>query len=357
MIRTGLTKQWLAIAGATVAVTAAGVLVATGRRADMPVATAAAVSSAHPWPVPKGPAPHVALGVTVDALAKNEWSPWKASDLGQVNAFEQGARAHMGVVMWFADWTQPFLPAQAAAVAARGSIPEITWEPWSHKVGLHKAQPAYRLSTIIAGKHDAYIRGWARAIKKYGGPVRIRFAHEMNSTAYPWGTGVNGNKPGQYVKAWRHVHDIFTKLGVRNVQWVWSPLAGNVPTSMYPGSRYVNIIGLSAFNGGKELDWGGWLSFAKLFGPGVKAAQKLAPGKPIEISETASAARGGSKAAWITAMFTYVEQHPQIRTLAWFNVDKETNWTIESSPAAQRAFAAGAARLQAPGRSPRQSSS
>ena len=46
----------------------------------------------------------------------------------------------------------------------------------------------------------------------------------MNGNWYPWGVGVNGNKPGEYVEAWRHVHDIFVQEGATSdVKWVWSP--------------------------------------------------------------------------------------------------------------------------------------
>jgi beta-mannanase len=125
---------------------------------------------------------------------------------------------------------------------------------------------------------------------------------------------------------------------------VWSPLSGRVPASLYPGSRYVDVVGLSAFNGGTALDWGGWQSFGTLFAPGLRSAHVLAPGKPVEISETGSAAAGGSKAAWIAGLFAYLARQPEIRTLVWFDLRKQADWRIESSSAAQRAFAAGAAR-------------
>ena len=61
------------------------------------------------------------------------------------------------------------------------------------------------------------------------------------------------------------------------------------------------------------------------------------------IGETACAEEGGSKAAWITDFFVRMAEHPEIQAFVWFNHDKETDWRIESSPAANRAFAAGVA--------------
>ena len=51
----------------------------------------------------------------------------------------------------------------------------------------------------------------------------IRFAHEMNGTWYPWAEGVNGNGPGDYVAAWRHVVGVFRRAKVSNVTWTWAP--------------------------------------------------------------------------------------------------------------------------------------
>ena len=108
-------------------------------------------------------------------------------------------------------------------VERRGSIPEITWEPWDTTKPLGASQPRYSLRNIADGKFDSYIRTWARTLAAYGGEVQLRFAQEMNGDWYPWGRGTNGNTPAEFVKAWRHVHDIFTAAGATNVQWVWRP--------------------------------------------------------------------------------------------------------------------------------------
>jgi mannan endo-1,4-beta-mannosidase len=287
------------------------------------------------------------LGVTTLALARNAYRPWRAADLEQVNAFEQHARRHADVIMWFADWahTATFNRAQAAAIAARGSVPEISWEPWDASKGIRSAQPRYRLVRIIRGDFDAHIRRWADAIAAYELPVRLRFAHEMNGDWYPWAETANGNHAGEYARAWRHVRGIFDGAGARNVTWVWSPVAGTVRRDEYPGSDQVDVLGLSGFNGGSGLFRGRWRSFAVSFGPTLDAVHALDPRKPVELSEVSSSEVGGSKAAWIRGMFEQIRRRPWIRALVWFNLRKETDWRIESSPSAQRAFADGISRI------------
>jgi beta-mannanase len=285
--------------------------------------------------------PRIDLGVTTLPLAQNAWRAWGSADIQSVSQFEHAAHKHVSVVMWYADLqhSRPDL-AQLRAVAARGAIPEITLEPWD-AVSEAARQPRYTLASIIQGRHDAAFRVWASALARFRRPVRLRFAQEMNGFWYPWAEDANGNLPGQFVQAWRHVHDIFAASHATNVKWVWSPMASSFKPEQYPGSAYVDIIGLSGFNGGPELKWHKWLSFATIFAPGLAAANALAPDKPVELSEVGCSEQGGSKAAWITGLFKAVKSYPSIISVVWFNVDKESKWQIQSSVAAERAFAAG----------------
>jgi beta-mannanase len=331
--------------------TLAAVLVLVGA---MSVPAPWARGPAPPPPVRQVGSPRLALGVTTPALAANSTRAWTAAELGEVNAFEQAVHAPAGVVLWYADWAKAKIDlGQLQAVYRRGATPEITWEPWDYRVGLRHAQPGYTLAGIAAGRHDAYIRSVARTLEAYGHPVLLRFAQEMNGDWYPWGVGVNGNRPGDFIAAWRHVHDVFAAVGAHNVRWVWSPVARYgtaLSTAQYPGDAYVDEIGLSGFNGGSALHWTGWRSFASLFDASLAAVHVLAPGKPVQISEVGSAEAGGSKAAWIAAMFSDLARHPAVRTVIWFDVAKQTDWRITSSSAAARAFSAGLRRAQSPTR-------
>jgi len=294
-----------------------------------------------PASIPQGT---VDVGVVTAPLALNEFRPWNKADLSSVAVFERQADKHATVVMWYADWTQATPDvAQLRDVAARGSIPEITWEPWDSRKGLFARQPRYTLRSIADGSHDAYITAWARSLAAYGGPVRLRYAQEMNGTWYPWAELANGNRRGDYVAAWRHVHDLFTAAGAANVKWVWSPFASatGVPASLYPGNAYVDYVGLSGFNGGPQLKWEPWRAAAALFGPTLSDIRHAAPSKPVELSEVGCSEQGGSKAAWIAGLFGFLRRNPEITSLIWFDVNKESDWNIDSSARARSAFAAG----------------
>jgi len=300
-----------------------------------------------PWPVGDSAQVRPALGVTTLALARNSFVPWKPSDLREVDVFEQQAGHHAGIVMWFADWasTPRFDARQARAIAERGATPEISWEPWDSRIGTNRLQPRYRLRTIIDGDHDALLRRWGRGLAAYGRPVRIRFAHEMNGRWYPWAERFNDNARGEYAQAWRHVRAVVRAQGATNVIWVWCPVTGQVPQRLFPGVDEVDVLGVSGFNGGTALFTRRWRSFAAAFGETLTELHGLAPGKPVELSEIASTEVGGDKAQWITDMFAEIARRPYVQALVWFDVRKESDWRIASTPAAQAAFAAGMASL------------
>ena len=283
------------------------------------------------------------LGVTTGPLARNWWKAWQPSDLSTVDTFEREAGKPAAIVMWYADWQHNPLPStsQLNATERRGSTPEITWEPWDASKGLYKSQPRYRLSNIIDGKFDPYIRAWAKSLAAWKHPVLLRFAQEMDGNWFPWDDYANSNHPGQFVQAWRHVHDIFQQAGATNVKWVWSPAFAR-STAQFPGTAYVNVTATTCQNGGRPLFARGWQTFAQGCGNAIDRLHTLEPGLPIQLAETATAEQGGNKAHWIGNMWSYLAARPYVTSLIWFNLVKEANWRIDSTPSAERAFAAGA---------------
>lgn len=294
---------------------------------------------------PRSATASVDLGATTAPLARNEWRLWKPSELSSVSRLEGVAHKHLSVIMWYCDWKHdPVSPTQLKAVSQRGSVPEITWEPWDYTKGAYSRHSEYSLRSIADGAHDGYIRSWARGLAAYGKEVRLRFAQEMNGNWYPWSARAYGNSPAEFVAAWRHVHDLFRAAGAENVVWVWSPVAipASIDAEEYPGDRYVDMVGLSLFNGGAQLKYGPWQSFAEKLDPSLAIVRRIAPSKPVEISEVGVAERGGDKARWIREMFGTLAAHPEIVSLIWFDLPTASDWRVETSRAAERAFAAGA---------------
>jgi beta-mannanase len=211
-------------------------------------------------------------------------------------------------------------------------------------------EPDHQLADVISGRYDEYIRDWAQDAKRYGHPFFLRFNWEMNGDWFPWAEGVNGNRPGEYVRAWQHVHDLFAEVGAANARWVWCPnvdfegkLADLRP--LYPGDDYVDWTCLDGYNSGADPARGyRWRSFDQLYARTyAQIVEHIAPSKPMVVGEVASTERGGSKAQWIAEMLRVLpRRYPSIRGFVWFDkLEDGQEWPIETSQSAIEAFAAG----------------
>ncbi len=288
-----------------------------------------------------------------------EDAPW---DKGTLEKFEEHAGKQVAIVHWGQPWWNcqgkcgyhEFFEQrpQLDAVRKRGSIPMIDWASWDAYVQPQSDQPDFSLQAIIDGKHDKYIRRWAKEARKWGHPFFLRFNWEMNGDWFPWSEQVNGNSSGQFVAAWRHIHELFGQEDVNNVTWVWCPnvIASGVDAQLdhyYPGNDYVDWLCMDGYNWGKNpARPDAWKSFSAVFGKTYDRLRKLAPTKPIMIGEISATEVGGSKAAWISKMLEeeLPNDFPAVKALVWFNWDTDgMDWVIESSQDAQAAFAKGIA--------------
>lgn len=259
--------------------------------------------------------------------------------------------AIVGIYQSWKDKNSNFNREWADNIADHGSIPLITWEPWSPVSGYDRSenkidQKEFRLTNITAGNFDDYIKKYADDVKEYNKQIIIRFAHEMNGNWYPWGSTFN--TPQEYIDAWRHVHDVYTEEGATNVIWLWSPNAVYINPLVpyadkierfYPGDTYVDWVGFSAFNWATQYKQNAWINPNDLYSSTASVLSTLE--KPILISETASAdsQTGETKGDWIASLAIYIKTNPQIKGVIWFNTeDNGINWKIDSSPSSTEAF-------------------
>jgi hypothetical protein len=325
------------------------------------------VSNAAPTPTPEpepepGPTPEptpeigtsgpIYWGATIGTQLTGNQPPW---DMSAVTRFEEAAGKKVSMVNFF----QPFANCNPGCsfysfpsgplenIRTHGSIPVLSWS--SQSIPSSKSEPDFQLSDVISGRYDAYIREFATRAKAWGHPFMLRFDWEMNGKWFPWHEGVNGNQPGEFVTAWRHVHDIFSEVGAANVTWVWCPnveYSGATPLSeVYPGDAYVDWTGLDGYNRGTNpVAPEGWKTFSQVYRSSYNAITgTIASSKPMMIGEVASSEDGGSKSAWIKDMLTRIPtEYTKIRALLYFDkYDSSMDWPLETSTSALSAFAEG----------------
>jgi hypothetical protein len=136
--------------------------------------------------------------------------------------------------------------------------------------------------SIAAGKEDVRLTAMATRLKALPRPVFLAFAHQPEPEV---GSGFGG--AGDYALAYRHAHDLFAKLGVTNVVWVWSMTGASrwtdLHTRLYPGDAYVDWI---AFDVGDSQCRPGATSrsLAAVTAPSHRWASTQHPDKPAMVT-------------------------------------------------------------------------
>jgi hypothetical protein len=293
-------------------------------------------------------------GALVGDQLTGHQAPW---DMGGPQKLEAMLGKRMSLVHFMAPFSHcsssgcgyyDFPTAEMRTVRRHGATPFFSWS--SQSIPSREVEPDYQLADVISGRYDDFIRKWAGDAKRYGHPFFLRFDWEMNGDWFPWAEGANGNRPGEYVSAWRHVHDIFSEVGATNANWVWCPnvdFEGKLQDlhSLYPGDDYVEWTCLDGYNSGSNpAKDDRWRSFDQLYARSyAEVTERIAPSKPMVLGEIACSEQGGSKAGWIAEMLSALpRRYPKVHGLVWFDkFESGMDWPLETSQSAIDAFAAG----------------
>jgi hypothetical protein len=268
-------------------------------------------------PAPNPQVPNVGVGNVFVGVAV------KGGIMSGVRSFSRATGAHMALVEIYARFGASFPGLEAGRVVSAGSSPLIQWNPRGAPLG-----------QIAAGTYNTYLRKWASAVKAFGHHVVLSFGHEMNGPWSQWGPG--HASPAKFVAAWRRIHNVFASANVRNVSWSWDPShTGDPPHPWWPGSRYVNQIGIDGYQRNGQ-------TFAQIFASRLADIRTFAS-KPIFIAET-SVAPGPGQAIQIANLFNGVEQY-HLNGFVWFDINGLEAWHLEGRPAAVRAFRRSVAQM------------
>lgn len=291
--------------------------------------------------------PPVALGAYADGFAGSG---------SQVTQFEAQLGSRVAIASSFRGWGDLFPDPVQRADAATGHTLLVAWDLGDTS--------ATRFSTFTAHQHDAYLAQEAASARAFGKAFYIRPWAEMNGDWSPFQPTPDGSQPAggtyaQFIAAWRYVVTFFRSHGATNVRWVFNPTtdtyAETTPVaSIWPGSAYVDVLGLDGYNWGQGGVFS-WESFSAIYATQYQRLTALSATAPVWICEVGSkepSENDGapidpahSKASWYSGMFSYLASSaPRVRAVVMFNVDKERDWRVASDPSALAVVRSAAAQ-------------
>lgn len=277
-----------------------------------------------------------------EAVLLGAWDDTLPETLSGVVALEGAIGATFPLVQIYTAWgdrpDQRFPLRLVTAIWDLGSVPVVTWEPWltdfenarHPHLPLRDRRERQGLAAVARGEYDFYVDAWAAEAARFGKPLFLRFAHEMNDPyRYPWGPQHNTKE--EFIAAWRHVRSRFAQAGARNVIWTWSPhIAAPYWDLYYPGDAEVDWVATGVLNFGViGVQWSQWWTFDDIF---AERYDRLAAfGKPIMIAEFGSLAVGGDRAAWYRDALTNLPgRYPAIRALLFFHTRRDQTVTYQA---------------------------
>jgi beta-mannanase len=174
------------------------------------------------------------------------------------------------------------------------------------------------LSRIASGFYDHEIMASLRIIQKVPErTVYVRLMHEMEKTGqYPW----SPHEPSDFIRAYRHVVNLSREMGIRNIRWVWSPAGDRKAADFWPGSAYVDQIGLSIY---ATKEWksttskpGQIPSLASLLNDKLWVSRYE---KPILLTEVGVTGSDDEKSVWIRDAVQHVSSFPSVWGWVYFD--------------------------------------
>ncbi len=260
----------------------------------------------------------------------------RQNSVDAVSAVSNKLKTRFDIVSIYQSWgpesINKFPMELLSKIRKAGSIPMITWEPYSHNFPEFKNDKGLSadwkvFNAILKGRFDSYIMAYANKIRGFGEPVMIRFAHEMDNPNYPWSFYGGGNTPEEFVLAHQYIVKFFNKMGATNVTWVWNPWEEDQLEKYYPGDDFVDWIGVTNLNYGLANSNGKWVGFEDLYKPFHDKLVKYR--KPVMLSEFGSTTFGGDRSSWIKdALYKIRKDYKEIRSIVFFYSNEDKSWGV-----------------------------
>jgi endoglucanase len=214
-------------------------------------------------------------------------------------------------------------------IAQSGKKLMITIEPWPNPgqsgSQMHEA--------IVKGEYDSRVQDLCKKIALSSDTPIVRWGHEMDlvgSTRYPWAI----TDTQLYIRSFQRVSTVCKKTAP-SVLFMWSPAGIAKSAEYYPGSQYIDIIGLSIFGypAYEQKNFGKNSSFDDVIAPRYQTVSQYK--LPIMIAEMSVAGDSAYKQLWLNNCLEKLQStsaYPLIRGFAYFDAPGVEAWESDIIP-------------------------
>jgi hypothetical protein len=245
----------------------------------------------------------------------------------------------------------------------------LTWQLFNLDTGYDPSAVAGTTGRMSRGEIDGYIIDRAAEARAFSRPLLLRLNHEMNGNWFPWSIRGRDNvvRPdngyAEYIGLWRRVVILFrggtraqinARLGAvglpeltasgesfpaaGNVAFVWNGSDGGSddPHLYYPGDDYVDWVGVDVYDKsgttfGVQMARRAQSIYDRYSGP------RSSGHKPFAIPEWGLA--GADDSGWVSDLFDWVESHPKVKTISYFNRNPDGEQSLERHPLSAAVYA------------------
>ncbi|MBY8886448.1 hypothetical protein K7472_16460 [Streptomyces sp. PTM05] len=230
-----------------------------------------------------------------------------------------------GIDSWFVSQAATAANVNQMNVSrAAGAVPMIAWSPQG------------TLSQIASGAQDAQLTSMAQSLAAYGHPFYIRPFAEFNTPWETYSLGKSGNTPQAMSAAWKRMFGIFRKYDGSNALFVWTVgYSGTTNTvkPSWPGSGYVNYVGIDAYDWCTSASWcpGDQYRYKSM----LALLRSFDAGRPTMLAETATGLNTAGKGAWLSNALS-ASKADGLYAVIWFDeaLQGQPDWRLAVPPAA-----------------------
>ena len=214
------------------------------------------------------------------------------------------------------------LPQADAYAFARGRKILITIEPWSWAKDWNVGRSELR-HLILSGQRDENMRAVLNAVANFKCPITIRWAQEMENpyNRFAWSNW----RPNDYIAAFRRMVGIIREM-LPKANVMWSPRGQKNLVYYYPGSQYVDVVGLTVLGLEKfdVLEFGKPRTFVESVKEGYELTARY--GKPIWVAELGYEGSRDYLAKWVEDVTSKHPQYPGLKEVVYFNDKEVWSW-------------------------------